>query len=113
MCLHITLEILSTLAEALSTAAEIYPDPLPLDISDGFKVTFTTAVLCVCLPEILLTIVTKYAYCDYVNFPLSLLAALQNLVSTCGDHQNPLGKHMQIGLDRAPSPICICLPRGF
>ena len=33
----------SVLAEALSTAAGIYHNPLPLDISDGFKETFATA----------------------------------------------------------------------
>ena len=31
------------LAEALSTAAGIYPNPLPLGISDGFKETFAIA----------------------------------------------------------------------
>ena len=41
--LHITFEILSMLVEVLSTAAGIYPNPLPLDISDGFKETFATA----------------------------------------------------------------------
>ena len=45
--LHITFEIMSMLAEALSTAAGIYPNPLRLDISDGYKETFATAALCI------------------------------------------------------------------
>ena len=58
--------------------------------------TFATAVLY--LPEFLLASVTMHAHYDYVNFPMGLLAALQNLVSTCGDHQNPLGKLDWTGL---------------
>ena len=45
--LHLTFEFLSILAEALSTAAGIYTNPLPLDILYGFKVTFATAALCI------------------------------------------------------------------
>ena len=80
--LYITFEILSILAEALSTAAGIYPNPLPLDISDGFKVRIATAAL----HEFLSINVIMHVHCDYVSFPLRLLAALQNLEPSCGDY---------------------------
>ena len=41
--LLITLEILCILAEALSTAAVIYPNPFPLHAFDGFKEIFAIA----------------------------------------------------------------------